>query len=217
MKGWVIMKKALKKIAVMVTIVALTMGNSVLSAAASGFSTQFEVSDPNEVYRWIYNHLSHISLNDADKQKIIEEYLDSSEFLYQFQHDKEAALDNIITRLEIDDRLIKEQNQGLSRGVSSSGNLYSCSCLLYTSAFFPPCATTVPTLPRKLTCSTSALCSTLSTAAETTRRSPAVPYLPPAPTPTPPTRRLDVYKRQEILNIRYPNRPNTMDGMPESV
>ena len=127
MKGWVIMKKALKKIAVMVTIVALTMGNSVLSAAESGFSTQFEVSDPNEVYRWIYNHLSHISLNDADKQKIIEEYLDSSEFLYQFQHDKEAALDNIITRLEIDDRLIKEQNQGLSRGVSSSGNLYSCS------------------------------------------------------------------------------------------
>lgn len=83
------MKKALKKIAVMVTIVALTMGNSVLSAAESGFSTQFEVSDPNEVYRWIYNHLSHISLNDADKQKIIEEYLDSSEFLYQFQHDKE--------------------------------------------------------------------------------------------------------------------------------
>lgn len=79
------MKKALKKIAVMVTIVALTMGNSVLSAAESGFSTQFEVSDPNEVYRWIYNHLSHISLNDADKQKIIEEYLDSSEFLYQFQ------------------------------------------------------------------------------------------------------------------------------------
>lgn len=65
------MKKALKKIAVMVTIVALTMGNSVLSAAESGFSTQFEVSDPNEVYRWIYNHLSHISLNDADKQKII--------------------------------------------------------------------------------------------------------------------------------------------------
>lgn len=56
------MKKALKKIAVMVTIVALTMGNSVLSAAESGFSTQFEVSDPNEVYRWIYNHLSHISL-----------------------------------------------------------------------------------------------------------------------------------------------------------
>lgn len=108
------MKKALKKIAVMVTIVALTMGNSVLSAAESGFSTQFEVSDPNEVYRWIYNHLSHISLNDADKQKIIEEYLDSSEFLYQFQHDKEAALDNIITRLEIDDRLIKEQNQGAS-------------------------------------------------------------------------------------------------------
>lgn len=53
------MKKALKKIAVMVTIVALTMGNSVLSAAESGFSTQFEVSDPNEVYRWIYNHLSH--------------------------------------------------------------------------------------------------------------------------------------------------------------
>lgn len=52
------MKKALKKIAVMVTIVALTMGNSVLSAAESGFSTQFEVSDPNEVYRWIYNHLS---------------------------------------------------------------------------------------------------------------------------------------------------------------
>lgn len=45
------MKKALKKIAVMVTIVALTMGNSVLSAAESGFSTQFEVSDPNEVYR----------------------------------------------------------------------------------------------------------------------------------------------------------------------
>ncbi len=43
------MKKALKKIAVMVTIVALTMGNSVLSAAESGFSTQFEVSDPNEV------------------------------------------------------------------------------------------------------------------------------------------------------------------------
>lgn len=43
MKGWVIMKKALKKIAVMVTIVALTMGNSVLSAAESGFSTQFEV------------------------------------------------------------------------------------------------------------------------------------------------------------------------------
>lgn len=34
------MKKALKKIAVMVTIVALTMGNSVLSAAESGFSTQ---------------------------------------------------------------------------------------------------------------------------------------------------------------------------------
>lgn len=47
MKGWVIMKKALKKIAVMVTIVALTMGNSVLSAAESGFSTQFEVSDYN--------------------------------------------------------------------------------------------------------------------------------------------------------------------------
>lgn len=44
MKGWVIMKKALKKIAVMVTIVALTMGNSVLSAAESGFSTQFEKS-----------------------------------------------------------------------------------------------------------------------------------------------------------------------------
>ena len=65
MKGWVIMKKALKKIAVMVTIVALTMGNSVLSAAESGLSTQFEVSDPNEVYRWIYNNLSHISLNDA--------------------------------------------------------------------------------------------------------------------------------------------------------
>lgn len=41
------MKKALKKIAVMVTIVALTMGNSVLPAAESGFSTQFEVSDPN--------------------------------------------------------------------------------------------------------------------------------------------------------------------------
>ena len=59
------MKKALKKIAVMVTIVALTMGNSVLSAAESGFSTQFEVSDPNEVYRWIYNHLSHISLTDT--------------------------------------------------------------------------------------------------------------------------------------------------------
>lgn len=38
------MKKALKKIAVMVTIVALTMGNSVLSAAESGFSTQFEVA-----------------------------------------------------------------------------------------------------------------------------------------------------------------------------
>ena len=38
------MKKALKKIAVMVTIVALTMGNSVLSAAESGFSTQFEKS-----------------------------------------------------------------------------------------------------------------------------------------------------------------------------
>jgi len=37
MKGWVIMKKALKKIAVMVTIVALTMGNSVLSAAEIGF------------------------------------------------------------------------------------------------------------------------------------------------------------------------------------
>lgn len=46
------MKKALKKIAVMVTIVALTMGNSVLSAAESGFSTQFEVSDPNEVF-WV--------------------------------------------------------------------------------------------------------------------------------------------------------------------
>ena len=45
------MKKALKKIAVMVTIVALTMGNSVLSAAESGFSTQFEVSDLLDVLR----------------------------------------------------------------------------------------------------------------------------------------------------------------------
>ena len=66
MKGWVIMKKALKKIAVMVTIVALTMGNSVLSAAESGFSTQFEVSDPNEVYRWIYNCLLYTSPSPRD-------------------------------------------------------------------------------------------------------------------------------------------------------
>lgn len=38
------MKKALKKIAVMVTIVALTMGNSVLSAAESGFSRHYNVA-----------------------------------------------------------------------------------------------------------------------------------------------------------------------------
>ena len=47
MKGWVIMKKALKKIAVMVTIVALTMGNSVLSAAESSlkFLTLMKFTD----------------------------------------------------------------------------------------------------------------------------------------------------------------------------
>lgn len=45
----------------MVTIVALTMGNSVLSAAESGFSTQFEVSDPNEVYRIVIDGYDKIT------------------------------------------------------------------------------------------------------------------------------------------------------------
>ena len=66
-------------------------------------------------------------MNDEDKQGIIEEYIDSSEFLLQYQHNKEAALDTIITRLAIDERISEKQNQGLSRSVSSNGSLFSCS------------------------------------------------------------------------------------------
>lgn len=100
--------------------------NSKINAQTEAYSdTSEEVKD--EMYTWIYNNLSYPNLNNEDKQGIIEEYIDSSEFLLQYQHNKEAALDTIITRLAIDERISEKQNQGLSRSVSSNGSLFSCS------------------------------------------------------------------------------------------
>ena len=113
-----------KKIVAAVLAVAIGMGISVSSIADSGVSTYSDYLNIDETYSWLYNNLSYPNLNDADKQKIIEEYLESSEFILQYRHNRKASLDTIVTRLEIDNRIDKEQQ---TRGVYNTGSLFSCS------------------------------------------------------------------------------------------
>lgn len=119
-------RKILKRLVLCVTAVAIAMGISVPATATSGFCTPSESFDVDEAYTWIYSHLSYPNLNDADKQELIEDYLGMSEFIMQYQHNREAALNTIVRKLEIDERNLEAQNQQITRDVTSSGNLFSC-------------------------------------------------------------------------------------------
>ena len=80
----------------------------------------------DEAYNWLYNHINYPNLDDEEKQNIIEEYLSLSEFIAQFQEDRTEALNTITIKLEINDRILKEQSQEMLRGVFNNGNTYSC-------------------------------------------------------------------------------------------
>ena len=46
----------------------------------------------DEAYNWLYNHINYPNLDDEEKQNIIEEYLSLSEFIAQFQEDRQKHL-----------------------------------------------------------------------------------------------------------------------------
>ncbi len=99
----------------------------IIDATKTETSSEDLGSLKGEMYIWIHNNLSNTYYDDTEKQRIIEEYLNSSEFVLQYQVDRQAALDTIITKLEINNRIKQKENQVAPRGVYNNGSLYSCT------------------------------------------------------------------------------------------